>query len=216
MDVNNLDTYLKEKLHRDLIFRSIIWITISLIVISASVHFHGMPAIDFFVRVSDSQYDVVNSFGIIALNFSILALLLKDLEQITINIKTKRSTSGIIGGFVRRVAGDTTLWLLGMLQALLAAFLTAVIFTDGIFSVWPLLFFFAIYLVTIIFITAFLNIQVRRNGSSFFHKIIVEKYPVEEIYILRYKFKINPRKAVIFIWISLLLILNVAYLLFRK
>jgi hypothetical protein len=128
-DVNDFDKYLKERLHRDLLFRALIWLGISLGTAYLAIHDGGSTPIAYLERVSNSLSPLINTIGAFGLMICLLALLLKDLEAVSTNEETKARTRGHLAGFVRRLAGDVTLWTMGALLAMISA-LTVVCFSS--------------------------------------------------------------------------------------
>lgn len=165
-DVNKFDSCLKKNLGRDLLFRSVLWSLVSAATAYVAVTAGGLTPLQHFERVGTTLAPVVNALGAIGLLFGVVALLLKDIEKTTKRDDVKKLVSGYAGGFVRRAAGDITLWTLGVLTTLLASFLIALWYTPmsaresaGVLSLLFLLFSMTI-------LTAVVNVLVRREGAT--------------------------------------------------
>lgn len=212
MDINDFDASLKRKLYLDLAYRSFIWLSISTAVFSYAILLEGIEPVENFMRVVDSQMFPLNGIGLIPLILSVVALFLKDLEVITKNEKTKKITTGYLGGFVRRTAGDTTLWLLGLQQAMLATFIATLIFENGFLSHWIAIIGSLLIILMMIFFTGYLNIQVRRNGPSIIYTLIVgtstnKKYNTDP------KLTKSAEKVLLTFWVSLIFTLEAIFII---
>lgn len=166
MDKNDFDDWLKEKLHRDIIFRMVVWSVLSLSAGYFAINGTGNSSLVFLKRMSDSTSPLINTFGLAALLLCILALALKDVEATSANPATVRAMKGKLGGFVRRGAGDLSLWALGAINTMICAVvlvfmlepLTASDKTAGIGL--------AFFLSVMFFFLAVGNVLVRRHGPS--------------------------------------------------
>lgn len=212
MDINDFDASLKRKLYLDLAYRSFIWLSISTAVFSYAILLEGVEPVANFLRVVDSQMFPLNGIGLIPIILSVVALFLKDLEVITKNMRTKKVTTGYLGGFVRRTAGDTTLWLLGLQQAMLATFIATLIFENGLLSHWYVIIGSLVLIFLMIFFTGFLNIQVRRNGPSILYTLIVgtsanKKYNTDP------KLTNTAEKVLLAFWVFLIFILEAIFII---
>lgn len=109
---------------------------------------------------------LINTFGVAALLFCVLAMALKDIEVTSRNPKVIAATKGMVGGFVRRGAGDLSLWALGVINAMICAVVLVFLFETlserdkaaghGLLFLLLVLFFFL----------AVANVWVRRNDPS--------------------------------------------------
>jgi DMSO/TMAO reductase YedYZ heme-binding membrane subunit len=165
-DVNAFDQYLKNCLYRDLLFRTIVWLGVSLATGFLVITFGGSTALSYFERVGKTLAPLVNSIGVGGLLLCLLALFLKDLEFVSKNAKTIAATRGMLGGFVRRLAGDISLWTLGALVAMLSAMIIALLHTSmsklEVGAVSSL----AFLLVLMAALTSIANVFVRRSGPT--------------------------------------------------
>ena len=112
-DSNDFDSWLKENLYRDIVFRSIIWSTISYATGYLAILYRGIKPIEYFSGMAKPLMQLINTVGTFSLLLCVLALMLKDLE-VTLSCPIRiNATRGLLGGFVRRLAGDLSLWTLG-------------------------------------------------------------------------------------------------------
>lgn len=166
MDDNRFDRYLKKQLHRDLLFRAIAWFGISMATGYVSIHVGGATASAFFERASDTLIPLVNTVGVGGLLLCALALFLKDLEFVSKDPRITASTGGMIGGFVRRFAGDISLWTLGASITMSSALILALILTPMSAAETGAIAFLTGILAILIVVTGVLNVFVRRSGPT--------------------------------------------------
>lgn len=169
-EITKFDTWLKDKLYRDLLFRIFVWICI---VFANAYYALGVDRLSlerYFKAASTSMERPLNSLGTISIILGVVALMLKDLEFVSKETWGQESTLGKWGGVVRRLAGDLTLWTAGAFFSFFAlagyaGFTSASNWRESaIFSlVWSLL-----SLVTLGVFT--LNVFVRRKEPTFFAK----------------------------------------------
>lgn len=124
-DTNKFDTRLKRNLFIDLAFRSVLWLGLSLATANIAITAGGATPLQYFEKVGSTIGPLVNSLGAFGLLLSVLALLLKDLEHTSHSEHIQEATRGYLAGFVRRTAGDVSLWTLGGLTTLLTSFFIA-------------------------------------------------------------------------------------------
>lgn len=165
-DSNDFDIYLKENLWRDLGFRAALWVIVSLSIANFAISDDPAKAVDHALRIGKSFFPLANSLGIAGLICGILALLLKDLEATTSSARLRAATRGRVGGFIRRTAGDLTLWTLAGLAMFSLAYLVAIWHSpmkaiDVLHSVIN-----GTSLALAIAVLAGLNVLVRRHGPS--------------------------------------------------
>lgn len=165
-DVNKFDQYLKERLYRDLLFRATVWLLISLVTSAGAIYIGGSVALVYFERVGDTLAPLVNTIGVGGLLLCLLALLLKDLEFVSKNEKTIAATRGMLGGFVRRLAGDISLWTLGALVTMLSAMMVVLYHVSMSNSELAAVFFLLFLLVLMTILTSLANVFVRRSGPT--------------------------------------------------
>lgn len=165
-DVNDFDKYLKQNLYRDLLFRSVSWLLISAATGYIAIYYGGSTALFYFERVGNTFGPLVNSIGAGSVLLCIIALFLKDFEVVSKNIKFTAATRGMCGGFVRRLAGDISLWTLGATIALIAAMTLALLNTPISKSEVGSIIKLAVILVRLTIVMAVGNVLVRRSGPS--------------------------------------------------
>lgn len=120
-DKNAFDDYLKAKLHRDILFRVVIWLFVAGLATYYASRSKQFTSLSHFQRVADALAPMVNVIGVGAIVLSGLALLLKDLESVSPDTWGQSTHRGKWGGVVRRLAGDLGLWVVGALTTLLSA-----------------------------------------------------------------------------------------------
>lgn len=165
-DKNKFDDYLKEALHRDLLFRVAI-----LGVIAALASFYaskevGFNPIEYFNSSAKKLTPLLSTVGVAALLLVIPALVLKDLEHVSPERWGHGSTASLWGGFVRRLAGDLTLWVINSFVSFFFGLVgvTAYAISENMVTVKDGLSLLFIYFLVAIFILAsgLANILVRR------------------------------------------------------
>lgn len=165
-DINKFDSWLKENLFRDLAFRSVLWFGISGATAFIAITAGGATPLQYFEKVGSTLGSLANSLGTFGLLLSLLALFLKDLEQTSHSERIREATRGYLAGFVRRTAGDVSLWTLGGLTTLLASFLIALCFTPMKPREYAAVVSLALILLGMAVCTAMANVAVRRAGAS--------------------------------------------------
>jgi len=165
-DVNDFDQYLKKRLYRDLLFRTLVWFGVSMATGLLAIYLGGSSALSYFERVGNTLAPLVNSIGVGALLFCVVALFLKDLEHVSKSAATVAATRGMLGGFVRRFAGDISLWTLGAVITMLSAMILAVFNTSLSKSEVGAVSFLAFLLALMVVFTSFANVFVRRSGPT--------------------------------------------------
>jgi len=126
-DKNAFDTWLKKALYRDLGFRALFWVCISVAAALVAMRHGQLPAVAYFQQVAKSIAPLLNIFSTLALIVVLIGLMFKDLEYADDARFGHTTAFGKFGGGVRRTAGDLSLWVLGAVVALLSAATVAVI-----------------------------------------------------------------------------------------
>ena len=165
-DKNDFDDFLKKKLYRDLLFRSVIWIGIASATGYLAVFYRGIQPLEYLERVSATLAPLANTLGTFSLLLCVLAMMLKDLEVTLKNEKQIAAARGYLGGAVRRLAGDLSLWTLGALTTLLSTFVIAIFnvtMTAGEYAAVGSL---GLLLMVLTLFTAVANVLVRRLGPT--------------------------------------------------
>lgn len=117
------DDYLKHNLARDLAFRAVVWAVISGMTLHAISLQPSFSSFEYLGRALSSLMQVITPVLVTASVLALFAMILKDLEHVAPATWGQGTVKGRIGGFVRRLAGDLTLWLLGALITLLIVIL---------------------------------------------------------------------------------------------
>jgi hypothetical protein len=164
------DDWLKEKLHRDLVYRFLLVTFIAGAATYAAVAQRHIPPLKYFSQVTESIAPLVNAFGTIGLLLCILGIMFKDIEAIDPPSFGQSTKVGLLGGAVRRLAGDISLWTFGALTAVVttatvAAAAASTTFLKAVSLLPPLLFPLGMLVGT-----GFVNILVRRREPSPWHK----------------------------------------------
>lgn len=126
LDKNKFDTVLKDKSYYDLGLRIVIWLSLSLATTYLAFKNGTLPD-ESVERFVNSSMPLINAVLPIAFGFSVLALMLKDLEDLNAEKYGFETGFSKWGGFVRRIAGDLMLWVLGGFVGLLSILSIAVI-----------------------------------------------------------------------------------------
>lgn len=167
-DKTAFDDYLKKSLHRDILFRVLVWAFVAGLASHYASRSAQYTSISHLQRVADSLGPMVNAIGVTAIVLAGVALVLKDLENVSPVYWGQSSIAGRLGGFIRRLAGDLTLWVVGALVTILSAVgfvafdaYRAEQMTAENFSAIFIMFSFFILLAVIVSV---LNVLVRRSG----------------------------------------------------
>ena len=108
-DTNLFDAYLKKHLHRDIIFRILIWLTIATSTGAYATRDTQFSGLDYFKKAADLLLPLLNTFGSIAVFLVLIALFFKDAEHVHPARYGQDTKAGRIGGVFRRLAGDISL-----------------------------------------------------------------------------------------------------------
>ena len=117
------DDKLKSNLFLDVGFRSIIWLGISLLAPRHATNTADFSPVVAFKRTMESLLPVVLDVTRLSFVFCIAAMILKDLEHVSPTKWGQDTRIGRLGGLVRRLAGDLSTWIIGVLISFLASFL---------------------------------------------------------------------------------------------
>lgn len=112
-DKTNFDDFLKEKLCRDIAFRVIIWSVINITAAYYASERADFDLFDYFQSSFATIESLVNSVGVVAVILVFPALMLKDLEHVKPCKWGYGTRASWWGGFIRRLAGDLILWVVG-------------------------------------------------------------------------------------------------------
>ncbi|MCF7752195.1 hypothetical protein KQ945_15645 [Bacillus subtilis subsp. subtilis] len=190
-DKNAFDDYLKGRLHRDILFRVLIWASVAGLATYHASRSEQFTSIAYFQRVADSLTPLVNAIGVGAIVLSAVALLLKDLERVSPDHWGQSTCIGKLGGVVRRLAGDLGLWVVGAVITILSA----VVFLafDAYWSnqmtgsnMWAILMMFVVFVILAVVISV-LNTFVRRaepplTGANMFSCVLTTAPRVASFY----------------------------------
>lgn len=166
-DKTAFDDFLKQRLHRDILFRILVWASIAGLTASYASRDKAFTTVAYLQKTANALMPVVNTIGVAAIVLSVIALILKDLDHVA-PVRWGQSTiAGRIGGAVRRLAGDLGLWVVGALVTLLSAvtFLTLDAYRANALTPDNVQAIFVMYLVFMMFlaIIAVVNVLVRRS-----------------------------------------------------
>lgn len=174
------DDLLKDKLHRDLIFRGITWITIPCFGSYYAIHEKSINPVKFMLNTVSTIMDLLNTFGLFVLILACLALMFKDLEGCDVENWGANTKRGYLGGIIRRLAGDLTLWSLGLLISIFTVVGVAAFLTKH----WtPPVAIIALIITPQIFIIGKINILVRRKESTNLTTKLKKPYLIALLYL---------------------------------
>nr|WP_295376876.1 hypothetical protein [Pseudoxanthomonas sp.] len=115
------DDKLKSSLFLDLGFRALVWLAVASLAFRHASKKANFSPLDTFIRSQESLMPVIVDVMMACFIFCVLAMLLKDLEHVAPTYWSQDTIAGRIGGVIRRLAGDLTLWILGAQITLLAS-----------------------------------------------------------------------------------------------
>lgn len=123
---NWFDDYLKEHLWRDIVFRMLVLFAITGLTLFFASGATTFSAIAYLEKTAKTIGPVLNSVGLLALFLAVLALMFKDLDHQSPHW-SQQTRAGKFGAFVRRLASDLMLWMLGIFGTLLCITLLATV-----------------------------------------------------------------------------------------
>ena len=157
------DTWLKDNLWRDLLFRTVIWVSVALLAAYFAFNVDVLSANAYFKSQTNNAVRLANIIGVIAIFLGLAALLFKDLEAAEPTFWGQTRFMGQVGGVFRRLAGDLTLWALGVLvSVLIAVTIYGVAAKGASWRDWALFSVTYLILICMCLTVAFLNVYVRR------------------------------------------------------
>ena len=167
-DKTAFDDYLKDRLHRDIIFRVLVWVSVAGLATHYASRSVEFTSVSHLQRVADSLAPMVNALGVTAITLSGIALVLKDLENVSPAYWGQSSLLGRIGGLIRRLAGDLSLWVVGALVTILSAvafvafdaYRVGQLTTKNFSAIFMMFFVFLLFAVII----SIMNVLVRRSA----------------------------------------------------
>lgn len=115
------DDKLKSNLFYDLGFRALVWLAVAYLAFRHASKKTDFSPLDAFIRSQESLMPVIVDVMVACFIFCVPAMLLKDLEHVAPRYWSQDTIAGRIGGVIRRLAGDLTLWILGAQITLLAS-----------------------------------------------------------------------------------------------
>ncbi|MCL2656177.1 MAG: hypothetical protein FWD62_01945 [Betaproteobacteria bacterium] len=179
---NKFDTYLKEKLYRDLIFRAAVSIAISAIASYYAIHVEGINALEFMKGATTRIMWMLNSLGVFSIFLAVVALTFKDLESSDGKIWGQNTKKGCFGAGVRRLAGDLTTWVFGTIFAIVTVTFVAVFWGDGLLEKALLISFLGLALFPWAVVMGFINILVRQKEGALLSRKLKKSYQLILIY----------------------------------
>jgi hypothetical protein len=128
VEVTRFDTFLKEHLYRDILFRIMVWLVIA--ALTARVAMEHISSVEYLTRMGKSLMPVLNKVMSFTVALAAPALILKELEFVDPERWRADTPLAMLGGFVRRLAGDLSLWMVGAMVSLLSA--TTLVASDAL------------------------------------------------------------------------------------
>lgn len=183
-DKNEFDDWLKRKLYRDLIFRTIVWAFISTLAAYYAIAVMAIDPLVYLDRMGKSLVKLVNSLGSAALLLCLPALLFKDLEEVVENQKIKNFMKGCFAGAIRRLAGDLSLWLLGAVVTMLSSFILVAFQVKIECKEYGAIALFTVVMFCLIIVTGGMNFFVRRVAPSPLLKITRNPTIISLMYLI--------------------------------
>ncbi|WP_122283610.1 hypothetical protein [Pseudomonas syringae group genomosp. 3] len=165
-DKNKFDDWLKAKLYRDLLFRAVVWASISALAAYYAIDALGIKPLDYFDRMQQSLGKMINSLGSISLLLCLPALFFKDMEASVQNPRFKDYMRGHAAGFFRRLAGDLSLWSLGAVITMFSSFVIVVSRVEVKCTDYAAVVLVSSTMLVLICCIGFMNFFVRRVGPS--------------------------------------------------
>lgn len=158
------DTWLKDNLWRDLLFRTIIWVSVALLAAHFAFNIDALSANAYFKIQTNTALRLANIIGVIAIFLGLVALFFKDLEVAKPTVWGQTQLLGKLGGVFRRLAGDLTLWALGVLVSVLTAVtMYGIAAEKGSWKEWALISLTYLIVFLMCLAIARLNVYVRRT-----------------------------------------------------
>jgi len=163
------DEKLKKNLYLDILLRLTIWMVVALLAIVYASHEVGFHPVMPLQRSMDNLMPVIFDVMRVGLVLCFFALLLKDLEYVCPHIWGQEATLGKVGGVVRRLAGDLSLWILGALATVLASIIYLAGFVHKedawTYEIKSFVVLMALLLAIFILVLSVVSVYVRRNTS---------------------------------------------------
>ncbi len=162
---NCFDDYLKEKLWRDIVFRMLVLIAITGATLLFAARTMGFSALAYLEKTGQTVGPVLNTVGLGALFLAACALMFKDLEHQSPNW-SQETKLGKAGAFIRRLASDLMLWMLGIFGTLLGITILATVDVwqkkgISIIESLQLSYIYGVFVIGIL-VTACFNVLIRR------------------------------------------------------
>lgn len=124
------DEKLKRNLYLDTLLRMSIWLVVALLTIAYARQEAGFHPIMPLQRSMNNLMPVITDVMRVSLVLCFMALLLKDLEHVCPKLWGQETALGKVGGVVRRLAGDLSLWMLGALTTVFASIIYLAVFVQ--------------------------------------------------------------------------------------
>ncbi len=165
-ETSRFDTWLKEKLLRDVLFRCISGALIPIVAISHAMPTGSRELLAYVIRMVDSVMYLLDTVGFFALFVAVVSLILKDFEALFSTGWGQETSLGGAGGVIRRLGGDMTNWLIGAVMSMLIAVLVALFIGSNPIEVVAVLSGFLFMLCFWLVVLAGLSVLVRRQGPT--------------------------------------------------
>ena len=175
------DELLQKNVWYDLLFRASVWVSVASVASYFVLQVDAQTANCYFRNQVNPILRLCNADGLLALFVAVAALMFKDLEHASEQYWGPRTVLGFVGGVVRRLASDLTLWTLSGLVSVLL--ITTVYGRMALTSSWREWAIFSVGYLTIGLLSlgiAVLNVLVRRKEPLFasesstpFHPLLI-------------------------------------------
>lgn len=163
------DEKLKSNLFYDLGFRALVWLAVASLAFRHASKQANFSPLETFIRSQENLMPVIVDVMVACFIFCVPAMLLKDLEHVAPKYWGQHTLAGRVGGVIRRLAGDLTLWILGAQITLLASLSVVALYIHKL-NAWSagaiqFVTLFAMVLVTSSAVFSVVSVWVRRNTS---------------------------------------------------
>lgn len=132
-----------------------------------AVNVDALSIHEYFKNTSNSLVRLANSIGAASLILGMIALMLKDLESLADHRFGQHAVLGKVGGVIRRLAGDLTLWTLGLIVTILCVVAVAGYTATNNLKEGVILAVSYTLLLTMAFVVAVFNFLIRREEPPF-------------------------------------------------
>lgn len=181
-DTTRFDKCLKKELWRDLLFRLLLWVLVSIGACYVAVGKNNISILDNFRKVGEGSLPLINFGGCIVLILCFVALYLKDVEVLGGSVK-KFASENIIAGLVRRIAGDFSLWVIGALVFVFVVLVFTFLFSETDYDDFLSVLGIGAQLLFLMLCLSIVNIFVRREGPTFVVRYVRGYWCITGVYL---------------------------------